>query len=191
MREGLAALCRRLSEQQLLDGCVLAFAGLGGVALEGDPSAGAAGGRSASENRLRVPLFLRHRASLTGRRIFDEVVELADLAPTLCEWFGIEPPAPSSAGAGRSLLSLTDEWRRRPFPRRPAMVFGQDPTRPCVGLRDDHYRLELDPGLRLDEPEATGGVPRDLAAELPWIVDDLHRRLDETCAALEAQPTPR
>lgn len=102
-----------------LDDAVLALCGTGGVELDrpGLPW----GLRSTPwDSGLRVPLFLRHRDSLTGRRILAEPVDLADLAPTLLEWLGCAPlPAERD---GRTLLALTDSYRTRPFERRPAVA---------------------------------------------------------------------
>ncbi len=66
---------------------------------------------------LHVPLFLHHPASLTGRRIFADVIELSDVAPTLYEWFGVERPPSAS---GRSLLAITDSGHGSEFPAWPA-----------------------------------------------------------------------
>ena len=61
-------------------------AGVGGSWLPGD-----APGVGGAEGRLRVPLFLRHPDGLTGRRIYDDVIELADLMPTLVDAFEAQP----------------------------------------------------------------------------------------------------
>lgn len=102
-----------------LEDAVVALCGTGGLELDrpGLPW-GLRGGPW--DSGLRVPLFIRHRDSLTGRRILAEPVDLADLAPTLLEWFDCAP-LPSGRD-GRSLLALTDSYRERPFERRPAVA---------------------------------------------------------------------
>jgi arylsulfatase A-like enzyme len=55
-----------------------------------------------------VPLSFHHPRSLTGRRIFEDEVGLADVAPTLYEWMSVESDALLE---GRSLLSRTDRGR--------------------------------------------------------------------------------
>lgn len=120
---------------------------------------------SLHDGGLRVPLLLRHPASLTGRRILAEVVELADVAPTVLDWF--EHEVPGELG-GRSLLPLLDSYVRRPFDSRPAIAWRADGAR---SLRDDRWRLLLKPG---------GGAPAAAApAEWPAVgpveLYDLHR----------------
>ena len=58
---------------------------------------------------LHVPLAFHHPPSLTGRRIFEDVVGLADVMPTVCEWMEVETPSDLE---GRSLLARTDRGRR-------------------------------------------------------------------------------
>lgn len=86
---------------------------------------------------LHVPLVFRHPPSLTGRRILSEVVELADVAPTICEWMGVETP---SASDGRTLLPLVDSYVQREFPSRPAFARDRHGAR---SLRDERWRLVL------------------------------------------------
>lgn len=92
------------------------------------------------DSSLRVPLFLRHPASMTGRRILGEVVELTDVAPTLTDWFRVDAPPVR----GRSLLALTDSHVRRPFASRPAV--GLVPARRLYTVRDSESRLVVDEG---------------------------------------------
>jgi hypothetical protein len=102
-----------------LEDAVIALCGTGGIELD---RPGLPWGLRGTpwDSGLRVPLFVRHRDSMTGRRILAEPVDLADLAPTLLEWFGCTPlPAGRD---GRSLLALTDSYRTRPFERRPAVA---------------------------------------------------------------------
>ena len=116
---------------------------------------------------LHVPVFLRHPASLTGRRILAPVVELRDLAPTLLDWFGIEVALGMD---GRSLLALTDSHVERPFEMRPARA-GTGDARTVRTVRWRLIRrggavqlfdLERDPLERVD----VAGEHPDLVAEL-------------------------
>jgi hypothetical protein len=103
----------------LLADSVLVFAGLHGIEL-GEFGRSLGFSSSMFEPVLRIPLFIRHPGSLTGARILAEPVGLEDVAPTLCDWFGLEPPAAAPrARAGRSLLPLVDSYVRRPFESRP------------------------------------------------------------------------
>ena len=123
-------------ERDLLADSVLVFAGLTGLELgEHGRSLGSAG--SLFLPVMRVPFFVRHPGSLTGSRILSEPVELADVAPTLCEWFDLAPPSAlpdpqSGARAGRSLLPLVDSYLKRPFEPRPAMALCTTPARAAV-----------------------------------------------------------
>ncbi len=105
--------------------------------------------KSVYSSVLHVPLLISHPASLTGSRVIGEVVELADLAPTLCDWFAL--PA-LSGSTGRSLLPLVDSYVRRPFERRPA--FGQWSDR-IFSVTDGDWRLVYNPErLTPDDPPA-------------------------------------
>jgi hypothetical protein len=145
---------------------------------------------------LHVPLFLRHPASLTGRRVMGEAVELQDVMPTLLDW--LEVPSPPGV-AGRSLLPLVDGG---PFPSRDAFGTWRDRV---FTVRSDRWRLVWNPdGVEPDDPPA-GPYPipelqlfdveadplelRDVAAEHAAVVEDLRGRitawregLDRACA---------
>jgi arylsulfatase A-like enzyme len=64
--------------------------------------------QSLHEQGLHVPLAFHHPASLTGRRILEDLVGLSDVMPTVCEWMGVESP---DGLEGRSLLDGMDRGR--------------------------------------------------------------------------------
>jgi arylsulfatase A-like enzyme len=103
--------------------------------------------KSVYSSVLHVPLILWHPPSLTGSRVLGEVVGLADVAPTLCDWFGL----PELSGqSGRSLLPLVDSYIKRPFERRPAI--GQWSDR-IFSVADERWRLVWNPtGIEPDDP---------------------------------------
>ena len=74
-------------DEAFWDESLVVVAGVTGLEL-------AEGGRylarssSLREESLRVPFLVRHPASLTGERLYDEPVDLADLGATLREWLG-------------------------------------------------------------------------------------------------------
>jgi hypothetical protein len=117
---------------------VFVLAGLNGIELLEHGSIGATG--VLSDAALHVPLVVRHPDSLTGERIFDDVVGLEDVAPTLLEWFGL-PALPEARG--RSLLAVTDSYVEREFPERPA--FAQLPDRGVFTARDGRWRVVWNP----------------------------------------------
>jgi arylsulfatase A-like enzyme len=103
--------------------------------------------KSVYSSVLHVPLVLWHPPSLTGSRVIGEVVGLSDVAPTLCDWFGLPPLEGQS---GRSLLPLVDSYVRRPFERRPAI--GQWSDR-IFTVADQRWRLVWNPaGVEPDDP---------------------------------------
>lgn len=144
--------------------------------------------RDVSEEMLRVPLILRHPDSLTGERVFDEVVELADVMPTVLEWFEIDVPA---GVTGRSLLGITD--RGRSFASRPAFATKRDSIHTA---RTERWRMIWDTErLRLHpEPVDTDTLlfdclhnpysTVDVAGSHPEVTAELRREL-EAWAAIE------
>ncbi len=133
---------------------VFALVGTNGTELLEHGAVGASG--VLSDATLHVPLVLRHPDSLTGERIFSDVVGLADVAPTLLDWMRL-PPLPGATG--RSLLAVTDSYVQRPFEDRPA--FAQLPDRGVFSLRDTRWRLVWNPlGTRVQgRPEVLGPIP--------------------------------
>lgn len=131
---------------------VFVLAGLNGIEL---CERGAIGARATlSEAVLHVPLVLRHPDSLTGERIFDDVVGLADVAPTLLEWMRL-PPLPGARG--RSLLAVTDSYVRREFPARPQ--YAQLPDRGVFSVVDGDWRLVWNPLRTVPAGRAAASPP--------------------------------
>ncbi|MEM7518025.1 MAG: sulfatase/phosphatase domain-containing protein, partial [Planctomycetota bacterium] len=123
-----------------------------------------------SDATLNVPLFLHHPNSFTGRRLFDDVVELRDLAPTLLEVFSAKRPKTME---GRSLLALTDSYAPRSFEARPAFaLLGRE----RFSLRNSRWRISFD----ATESEETHEID-PLCADLPPL------RFYEGTAPLEAE----
>lgn len=134
------------------------------------------------DEALHVPLFFRHPDSLTGERVFGDVVELADVMPTLLDWFGIE----GATMSGRSLLARTDSYVQRPFEERAAVAVIPGPI---YSLRTRRWRLvsnrwKFHPEGR---PKAAPPIPpialfdlsndraerENVAADHPKVVEDL------------------
>jgi hypothetical protein len=160
------------------------FAGTNGMELGENGALMSAG--SLSERVLHVPLFVRHPDSLTGERIEAELVELADVFPTLCEWF--ETPLPSGVSA-RSLLPVLDSAAGRPFEPRPAFAVLSERV---FSVRTERWHLVWNPLARKPTRRArvAGDIPEvalyepafdrlerhDLAAAHPGVVADLQAR---------------
>ncbi|QDU68764.1 sulfatase [Engelhardtia mirabilis] len=105
--------------------------------------------KSVYSSVLHVPLFFRHPKSLTGRRVMAELVTLADVAPTICDWFELEPPNDAS---GRSLLPTFYENDPREFAPSPAFGHWRDSI---FTVRTEHWRLVWNPdGVQPDDPPA-------------------------------------
>lgn len=171
-------------------GTLLALAGLGGETLAPE-SSGELGDRTLpSEGALHVPLFLRHPDSLTGRRIFARLVTLEDLFPTLVEWFAL--PVPDDV-QGESLLSLTDEWRHRPFPDRTLVALGasDDAGHEALSARDERWRLVIvpprssDARLELHDLASDPRARRDVSAEHPDVAEQLRAELRAAASSLD------
>jgi arylsulfatase A-like enzyme len=155
-------------EDELFEDSVIVVCGTNGVELaerEGRVGSGA----ELLEETLRVPLVFRHPASLTGRRIFDEPVTLADVAPTLRDWLEVSAGAP---GSGRNLLALTDSYIERPFERRPAQAWLQaEGELRAHSARDARWRARADSeGTQLYDLLRDPFAERDVAAEHPDLI---------------------
>lgn len=164
-----------LLPEDLLSQGVLVFAAARGAELfqhgrlAEDPS-------SLYDASLRVPLFLRHPASMTGRRVLRELVELRDVAPTLADWFDLELDLAGREDAGRSLLALTDSYVRRPFDARPVVLFGAEAR---ASVRTQRWHLLAGPnGESLYDVQRDPMEQRDLAALEPERARELRRALD-------------
>jgi len=163
---------------------VFVLAGVQGLELCEHGGIGAAG--TLSEATLHVPLVLRHPDSLTGERILDEVVELADVMPTLLDWFRLPTPA---GVRGRSLLARMDSYVKRPFEHRP--VFAQLPERGVFSARTPRWHLVWN-ALRAQpagRPAASPPLPAVALYEPaldPDEVEDVSARHPEVVAALTA-----
>ena len=137
-----------------------------------------------TDSVLHVPLALRHPDSLTGRRIFDDVVSLVDVPPTLLEWFGAPEP---EVGSGRSLLAITDGESRQEFTERPAIACRiQEGQLRALSARDQAWRLiwnadEANP-LDLFHQEDDELALDDVSAAQPAEVNELERELREWLA---------
>ena len=138
------------------------------------------------DSGLRTPLLLRHPDSLTGRRIFADLVSLGDLHPTLIEWFDLD-----SQRGSRSLLSITDSYLEREFPTAPVLSVGGDGG---LSLRTQDWRLitpsseGASPVLFRIEGMQEQELRGDLASEYPEVVRTLTGKL-ETERALMAGAT--
>jgi choline-sulfatase len=102
-------------EEEVWDRTLVVTAGLSGCELGERGYYGSE--KSLHAQGLHVPLAFHHPRSLTGRRIFEDLVGLADVAPTLSEWMLLEP---FSELEGRSLLARTD--RERSLEPRPIIA---------------------------------------------------------------------
>ena len=151
--------------------------------------------KSVYDSTLHVPLFVRHPASLTGRRVIDEVVELQDVMPMLLDWFDLPLPA---GVRGRSLLPLVDSYREQSFDSRPAFATWKDRI---FTARTERWRLVWNPdGIEPDStPPGPYPVPRlalfdslndplerfDVAAAHPEVAEELRLAIADWLAGLE------
>lgn len=156
--------------RDVLNESVLVFAGDSGAelfqhgrAFEDDASL--------HDASLHVPVFLRHPASLTGKRVLAPVVELRDLAPTLLDWFGLAPP---DGMDGRSLLAVTDSFAERAFEERPALAAAGD----ARAVRTARWRLIRRGGAtQLFDLERDPLERVDVSADHPATVAELEAHL--------------
>lgn len=135
---------------------VVVFAGDNGLALG---SHGLMGKQNLYEHSMRVPLIVRGPSVAAGERS-DALCYLLDLAPTLCELTGVEPP---SGSVGRSLAPVLRDPSR---PHREALLLAYRGL--MRGVRDERWKLiEYPPSGRwqLFDLASDPDEARDLAAD--------------------------
>ena len=176
-------------EQEVWDRTLVVTAGLSGCELGERGYYGSE--QSLHDQGLHVPLAFHHPPSLTGRRIFEDVVGLADVTPTVCEWMKVEAPASLE---GRSLLSRTD--RGRSLDPRPVIAELPDGA---LSARVGGWRLVLNrgaeeregaydvPPLQLFETGSDSSELRDVSQGSPLALE----RLLEEVSRWESQYPPR
>ena len=159
-------------------------------------------GKYLYEPTLRVPLLVRHPGGrFAGQRI-DDLVKLADIAPTLLEIAGVASRAPFD---GRSLVPLLSGERlgeerlargsvsvgsemqlARHYvrTRRYKLIWMVDLRTPRTGIPfyEELYDLELDPG-ELDNLLLAGATP-------PAVVDELRLEMRAWVAADRGRDAP-
>ncbi|HIG87777.1 MAG TPA: hypothetical protein EYQ25_12095 [Planctomycetes bacterium] len=186
-----------------LDESVLIVSGVNGVELD-RPGIPWGSSSEPHDSSLHVPLLIRHTGGLKGQRILDPVVELCDLAPTLCEWFGLGFP---SSREGRSLLPLLGQpfGVERHSAAETEQVFlppaslGMGGNPPRLTVRDERWRLVVDladsgssplallpESARLFDSLRNPREERDLAAQHPEQVSRMLRLLSD----LRSDPEP-
>jgi len=188
----LALALRNLDEEgKAWAETLFVFSGVQGIEL-GDSGPRAWGSDSLRAQVLGVPLILRHKNSLTGSRVLAEPVGLEDLGPTLCAFFGLEPPIGRGGGrSGRSLLPLVDSYAELPFERRPAYA-ELSGARPSRSLRTREHALvetleESGAQLAVYDRLVDRAERRDLAQEQPELREALRQALDQAAAAFAAR----
>lgn len=160
----------------LWEDTVIAFAGVHGELL-GELDAAFGPPDSLHEHALHVPLFLRHPNSMTGQRILDDIVDLTDLFPTLCEWLHVE----SEGTTGRSLLGATDSFQPRAFSERGALAVRDAGE---YGLRTPGWRF-LAASEELFEVHDTGTPRRVVAVEDAAKIEELRAALRSRLDGIE------
>ena len=145
--------------------------------------------KSVYDSTLHVPLVLRHPRTLPAG-VRGELVELQDVAPTLFDLLGVDPPA---TARGRSLLE--------PAGAAPSAFASWNDS--IYTVRTDRWRLVFNPrGVEPDDPpEGPYPVPAlalfdhdadpdelvDVSDEHPDVVRELRKELDRRLRALEVR----
>jgi len=156
------------------------------------------------DTTLRVPLIMAWPEALPGGVVVEQPVSLVDVAPTILDLLGIDPP---SGAEGRSLLDLcfdpdraTDERPLYAESLHGRMRFGWSPLHAIRTTRwkyiraprPELYDLQADPGETTNVVDAHPDVVASLAAALDAMdvdveVDTESVELDpDAVAALEA-----
>lgn len=135
--DSVGRVVQYLKEKGLLDSTLIVYMGDNGFAFG---EHGLIDKRTAYEDSIRVPMILHCPEVFPGGTARDEVVANIDMAPTILEAAGLEPPKEMD---GRSFLPLA---AGRPIPWRDALLYEyywernwpQTPT--MHALRSDRYK---------------------------------------------------
>ena len=139
-------------------------------------------GLSLHPGAARVPLLFRHPDSITGSRVLAEVVDLPDVAPSLCEIFAIEMETGGGERDGRSLRPLLSPGRGGAFPSRAAVTIAplgdhaaalRTPSWSLVWRRVEGGGEEVQLFDRVRDPLDL----RDLSASQPVIAHELRNEV--------------
>ena len=107
------------------------------------------------EESLRIPLLVRYPGTTAAGSRSDALVNNTDLAPTLLEFAGVDPP---EFMQGRSLLPILEghtpgDWRRSTYYRY-WMNYAHHDVPAHYGVRTKDFKLIFFYGLPLDAPGA-------------------------------------
>jgi arylsulfatase A-like enzyme len=131
----------------------------------------------------RVPLLLRLPGGAHGGTVVRQPVGLVDVAPTLLDLVGLEPPEGLAGRSLRGLIEGTDDggW----LLERPIYVDVPDVTKGVAGLRRGRWKLVRHPaGDELYDLEEDPGETTDLAGSFPDRVRELGTQLDAWVARM-------
>lgn len=97
---------------------------------------------------IRVPGIFSWPGKIEAGKVESTPVGHADLLPTVCGLFGIEPPAGVHLD-GSDLTPLLDPKSGREFVRHQPLYWHLQKSRPIVALRDGRWSLTADPDYEL------------------------------------------
>lgn len=180
--DSVGRLYRLLEESGQLDNTIIVFMGDNGL-LNGEH--GMVDKRTMHEPSIRIPLVVRF-SKLTPKhcpRVVESLVLTVDMAPSLLELCGVEPPKNIHGRSWRKLVTQGDPGWRRSFLYH-YNYEKQFPYTPNVrGVRTDEWKL-------VRYPHGDGGPDRHLV-ELYHVACDPDERCnlidDPSCATIAAQ----
>jgi len=125
------------------------------------------------QETIRVPLIIvdPSQGVIGARR--PEEVSLVDIAPTVCERFGLDLPA---AVQGRSLAPLLGgggRWEERPVYAETYYPFFSYGWSPLTSIQDRRYHYVESSEVELYDLESDPGELRDLATSEPAVLESL------------------
>jgi arylsulfatase A-like enzyme/Flp pilus assembly protein TadD len=138
------------------------------------------------QETLHVPLFLAPpKGGRADRR--PEVVSLADVAPTVVELAGLEPPA-GMQGTSLAPLLAGKEWTPRPAYAETLYPFYHFGWSPLATIQDGKWKLIESSDPELYDLEADPGETRNLAAADRDRYLELRRRFSSLTSAWSRDP---
>ncbi len=140
------------------------------------------------ESTLHVPLLFHWRAGLPGGRRVPSRVRHVDVAPTILELVGIEPPATFDGLSLAGLLAGQSEPDRTSYFESFTYTFNYG-SAPLRGVYEEQFKLVALPIIELYDLSRDPGELDNLASQRAGTVERMAKALEQLAGHVSATPT--